>query len=308
MYLGGEIPDQFLVFYQQHFLTLQQRGEGFRSDQLSTACRSVVNSVLEETQTVSEEICLSISRTTPLVQIRFVLARLDSVSSVSQISQDSRSGMKQTRVLLVDDHTLVRAGIRALLERIDGIKIVAEAGDGLQALELIVQHQPDLVLLDLTLPKLGGLEVLKRAQQDYPSVRFIVLTMHEQGEYAIKALRLGAAGFIPKSAASNELENAIHMVLRGENYLSPRIPQQSILRHLKDAHASGSASVLTPRQCEILELIALGRTTKQIAQKLNIAVKTVESHRTQIMDRLDIHDVVGLARYAIRTGLVPVED
>jgi DNA-binding NarL/FixJ family response regulator len=216
--------------------------------------------------------------------------------------------MKPTRVLLVDDHALIRAGIRALLERIEGVEIVAEAGDGLQALQLIAEHHPDVVLLDLTMPKLGGLEVLRRAERDYPSPRFIVLSVHEQDEYAIQALRYGAAGFIPKSAASSELENALDTVGRGENYLSPRISQQSILRYLKQTHLSGPPNALTPRQREILEMIALGHSTKQIAQLLDITVKTVESHRAQIMARLDIHDVAGLVRYAIRTGMVPVDD
>ena len=215
--------------------------------------------------------------------------------------------MKQNRVLLVDDHTLVREGIRALLEEIEGIQIVGEAGDGVQALQLIAEHKPDIVLLDLAMPKLGGLEVLRRAEKSFPAVKFIVLTAHERDDYAIDALRAGALGFVPKSAAIDELQTAIETVEGGEKYISPRVSQQSILRGAKQ-QGGRPPKGLTPRQSQVLEMIAMGRTTRQIAKLLGITVKTVEAHRAQIMDRLDIHDVAGLVRYAIRTGLLPMED
>lgn len=212
------------------------------------------------------------------------------------------------RVLLVDDHTLVRAGFRALLDRVAGMEIVGEAGDGKLALELIQQLNPDVVLLDLSMPRFSGLEVLREAREKFPKVRFIVLTVHGNEEYAIQTLRAGAAGFIPKSAASDELEAAIKTVVRGEPYLSPQIPPTTILKYLKDPLPESKSKILTPRQREILQLIAQGHSTKKIAHLLQINVKTVESHRAQLMGRLNIHDIAGLVKYAIRTGLVSVED
>jgi DNA-binding NarL/FixJ family response regulator len=215
--------------------------------------------------------------------------------------------VKPTRVLLADDHALVRAGIRALLERIEGVEVVGEAGDGLQTLELIKEHQPDVVLLDLTMPKLSGLEVLKETKAKFPSVRAIVLTVHKTEEYAVHALRSGAAGFLPKSAASTELENAIKAVVCGEDYLSPEISSQAIFKYLRDA-ASGSLLQLTTRQREVLQMIAEGVSTKMIAQRLNLSAKTVETHRAQLMERLNIHDIAGLVRYAIKMGLISIEE
>jgi DNA-binding NarL/FixJ family response regulator len=212
------------------------------------------------------------------------------------------------RVVLVDDHALVRAGIRALLERIQGVEVVAEAGDGREALELIRQLKPDILLLDIAMPVLSGLDVLRDATARFPEVRVIILTVHETEEYAVYALRSGAAGFVAKSAASEELELALKTVERGERYLSPEISQHAFLEH----HLGGSArpiSVdLTPRQREVLELIAKGYSTKNIARSLEISAKTVESHRAQLMERLQIHDVAGLVRYAIRTGLIKIDD
>jgi len=216
--------------------------------------------------------------------------------------------MAPIRLLLADDHALVRAGFHALLDKVAGMEIVAEAGDGQQALELIQKHEPDVVILDLSMPRLSGLAVLKVARETFPRVRFIVLTVHGNEEYAIQALRAGASGFIPKSAAGSELETAIRAVARGDDYLSPEIPPTVLLKYLKQQAAHPDYHILTPRQREILQLIAEGDSTKKIAQRLNINVKTVESHRTQLMERLNIHDIAGLVRYAIRTGLVSVDD
>jgi DNA-binding NarL/FixJ family response regulator len=210
------------------------------------------------------------------------------------------------RLLLADDHSLVRAGIRALVEKIEGVEVAAEAGDGLQALGLINEHQPDIVLLDLSMPKLSGLEVLRQTAVKFPGVRFIVLTVHQTEEYVAQALRSGATGFVPKSAASAELENAIRAVAHGEDYLSPEISSQAI-KYLRDA-TSGSLSQLTTRQREVLQMIAQGVSTKMIAQRLDLSAKTVETHRALLMERLNIHDVAGLVRYAIKMGLVSLEE
>jgi RNA polymerase sigma factor (sigma-70 family) len=214
--------------------------------------------------------------------------------------------MNPIRVLIADDHALVRAGIRALVEKIEGVVVVGEAGKGSEAMELVSELKPDLMLLDITMPDGGGFEVLDHVTNVYPEIRIIVLTVHEAGEYAIRALREGAAGFLPKSAASTELENAIQSVVRGEVYISPETSRKTLLEYGKGTKRDLLAT-LSPRQREVLRLIAEGRTTKQIAQLLEISVKTVETHRSQLMERLGIHDVAGLVRYAIIVGLIEVE-
>ena len=213
--------------------------------------------------------------------------------------------MKPIRVLLADDHALVRAGIRALLSTIEGVEVSAEAGDGTEALQLIEELQPDIVLLDVTMPGLSGLEVLEKTTKQFPETRAIILTVHTAGEYAMQALRAGAAGYLPKSAAADELQLAIETVSRGETYVSGEVSRQTLLEYSKGL--TEPLARLTPRQREILTLIAEGLSTKDIGQRLNISVKTVESHRAQLMDRLDIHDIAGLVRYAIKMGLVKVE-
>jgi RNA polymerase sigma factor (sigma-70 family) len=212
-----------------------------------------------------------------------------------------------TRVLLVDDHALVRAGIRALIGMIAGVEVVGEAGDGDEAMHLIAELLPDIVLLDITMPEMNGLTVLAEITNRFPEVRVIILTMHEAREYAIQALRAGAAGFIPKSAASSELKEAIDTVMRGKTYVSTQTAQlglSALERSLRDERLDK----LTPRQREILLLIAGGKSTKQIAQALNISVKTVESHRAQLMERLNIHDVAGLVHFAIKAGLIQLNN
>jgi DNA-binding NarL/FixJ family response regulator len=215
--------------------------------------------------------------------------------------------MKTIRTLIADDHALVRAGIRALVEKIKGVTVVGEAGKGSEALKLIDEVKPNLILLDLTMPDGSGFDVLQHVAKNLPEVRVIVLTVHEAGEYAIRALREGAAGFLPKSAASTELEYAINAVMKGEVYISPETSRKTLLEYGKGVTKRDLLASLSPRQREVLRLIAEGRTTKQIAQMLEISVKTVETHRAQLMERLDIHDVAGLVRYAIIVGLIEVE-
>ena len=215
--------------------------------------------------------------------------------------------MKPIRVLIADDHALVRAGIRALVEKIKGVVVVGEAGKGSEALQLAKELKPNLMLLDLTMPDGGGFEVLGQVKKQVPEIRVIVLTVHEAGEYAIRALREGAAGFLPKSAASTELEQAIQTVIGGEVYISPEMSRKTMIDVGKGTTKRELLDTLSPRQREVLRLIALGRTTKQIAQELAISVKTVETHRAQLMERLGIRDVAGLVRYAILVGLIDVE-
>jgi len=214
--------------------------------------------------------------------------------------------MTPTRILIADDHALVRAGIRALAERIEGVEVVAEAGNGAEALELTRELKPDLVLLDISMPESSGFDVLQHAKE-FPDVRVIVLTVHEAEAYAIRALREGAAGFLLKSAAAVELKEAIDTVTCGQTYVSPKLAKKSLVEYGKTSSDRARLDTLSPRQLEILKLIAEGVGTKDTARRLNISVKTVETHRAQLMQRLNIHDVAGLVRFAIKMGLIDVE-
>lgn len=216
--------------------------------------------------------------------------------------------MNPIRILLADDHTLVRAGIRALLQNLAGIKVVAEASDGRLALELIEQHLPDIALIDIAMPGLNGIEITARVAKEWPQVRVLILSMHMNEEYVLQTMRAGATGYLVKGADTNELEMAIRAVARGENWLSPAISKLLVSDYVKRVSGETSAhELLTPRQREILQLIAEGNSTKEIAHILNISVKTVETHRADLMQRLDIHDLAGLTRYAIRAGIVTSE-
>jgi DNA-binding NarL/FixJ family response regulator len=216
--------------------------------------------------------------------------------------------MNATRVLLADDHALVRAGIRSLLEKIPGIEVVGEASTGREALEMVKAKLPNLVLMDIAMRELGGLEALPRITKDFPGVKVIMLSAHANEEYVIRALRSGAAGYMLKDAATAELELAIRSVTEGKTYLSPSISRTVIDSYLERVGGESSPlEQLTPRQREILQLVAEGKNTKEIAYLLEISVKTVEAHRLQLMARLDIHDIPGLVRYAIRSGLVSSE-
>jgi DNA-binding NarL/FixJ family response regulator len=216
--------------------------------------------------------------------------------------------MNLTRVLLADDHALVRAGIRALLEKTPSVEVVGEAGTGREALELVRSELPNIVLMDIAMTELGGLEALPRITKDFPSVKVIILSAHASEEYVIRALREGASGYMLKDSATSELELAINSVIHGKIYLSPSISRTVIDDYLQ--RVSGAVSPLeqlTSRQREILQSIAEGKNAKAIAADLDISIKTVESHRLQLMDRLNIHDVPGLVRFAIRNGLVSAE-
>jgi DNA-binding NarL/FixJ family response regulator len=209
------------------------------------------------------------------------------------------------RILLADDHTLVRAGIRSLLDSIENVEVVAESGDGREALELIGKHRPDIALLDIAMPGLSGLEVAKRVEQASPKTRVIILSMHADATHVREALRSGVSGYLLKGAAVAELPLALKSVMRGESYLTPKVSQQVVEGFLRDTDADpGPLNGLTTRQREILQLIAEGKAMKEIAGILDISIKTVETHRLRLMERLDIHDVPGLVRFAIRSGLV----
>ena len=216
--------------------------------------------------------------------------------------------MKTRRVLLADDHVLVRAGIRALLEKLPGIEVVGEAANGRETLQMVKQLGPDLVLLDISMAELSGLETLPKIVSEYPSTKVLILSAHANEEYVLRALRGGAAGYLLKDAAAEELGLAIKAVGQGQTYLSPSVSRTVVDNYLQRAAGDeGPSDLLTDRQREILQLIAEGKSTKEIAYLLKISVKTAEAHRLQLMNRLDIHDVAGLVRYAIRTGVISAE-
>ncbi len=216
--------------------------------------------------------------------------------------------MTVLRIMIADDHTLVRAGFRSLLDNLPDCAVVAEVGDGHEALRLVGQLQPDVVLMDVKMPTLNGLEATARISRDYPGVRVVILSMYTNEEYVLQALRAGAAGYLLKDAATAELQLAIQAAVRGEMYLSPSISKRVLQDYMQlVGNGGGMLDALTARQREVLQLIAEGRTMKEIAQLLKISVKTAESHRSQLMERLDIHEVTGLVRFAIRAGLVTPE-
>lgn len=212
-------------------------------------------------------------------------------------------------ILLVDDHVLVRAGIRALLERLPEVTTIAEAKDGREAFRLIHEQPPDLVLMDIAMPGLNGLEATARITKEFPAVRVMVLSMYANDEYVREAIKAGAAGYLVKSAAAVELEKAIRAFMRSEMYFSKQVSSHVIKGKAGQLTVERSLiERLTPRQREIVQLIAERNSTKEIAQILNISVKTVETHRAQLMERLGIYDVPGLVRFAIRAGLATLEE
>lgn len=212
----------------------------------------------------------------------------------------------KARVLLADDHNLFRAGMRSLLETI-GVQAIDEAADGREALEIASRHRPDIVLMDIMMPGLNGLDATARMVRDCPGARVIILSMNADEDSVLKALRAGALSYLVKTADPGELELAIRAALRGERFLSSAISQHVVRACLgRLDQEETSLERLTPRQREVLQLVAEGHSSKQIAAKLEIGVKTAEAYRGELMKALDIHDVASLTRYAIRTGLVSV--
>jgi len=213
--------------------------------------------------------------------------------------------MTQIRVLLVDDHKLVRAGIRSLLERLPDVEVIGEASDGREAIRLVEENEPQIVLMDLAMPELNGLEATQYLTSTFPKVRVIILSIYADEEHVYQALRAGAAGYLLKAAATEELELAIRSVAQGTDYLSPPVSKPVIMEYIRRTNAGlNSREKLSPRQTQILKLIAEGKTTKQVALELAISVKTVETHRSALMMRVAVRDVAGLVRYAVKVGLV----
>lgn len=209
------------------------------------------------------------------------------------------------RVLLADDHLLVRAGFRALLGSLDGVEVVGEVTSGSEVLDAVGLLQPDLVLMDISMPGMNGLEATRRLIDDHPATRVIIVSMHASEDYVARALKAGARGYLTKASAAQELEKALRAVMAGEQYIDSNVSRAALENYMRRLGEDGEdRDVLTNRQREILQLIAESLGTKEIAHRLGVSTKTVETHRKLLMERLNIHDVAGLVRYAIRTGIV----
>lgn len=216
--------------------------------------------------------------------------------------------MNRIRVLLADDHTILRDGIRALLEDQADMEVVGEAEDGLATVKMVAKLKPDIVVMDIAMPLLNGLEATRQIQRDFPQVKVLILTMHENEEYIRQVLATGAMGYILKDAAARELLGAIRAVYRGEAVLSPAITRLVIEDYLRwgDLQPENDSSGLSPREREVLQLIAEGYTNKQIAEILSISIKTVQAHRSSLMNKLDLHDRGELIKYAIQKKIIEI--
>jgi DNA-binding NarL/FixJ family response regulator len=216
--------------------------------------------------------------------------------------------MDMIRILLADDHAIVRQGLRALLSNVHDIEVVAEAEDGREALEKAERHKPDVIIMDFAMPGLNGLEGTRRIANHLPSAKVLVLTMHNNEEYILQCLKAGAAGYLLKDAIADELIEAVRTIMTHKRFISPSLSAETLEYYINRLDAGKLASPLeslTAREREVLQLIAEGHTNKKIASMLSISVKTVETHRAHLMDKLNIHDQAGLIRFAIQHGITP---
>ncbi len=214
--------------------------------------------------------------------------------------------MDKIKILLVDDHAIMRDGIRALLSLYDDIEIVGEASEGTEAIEKTQELMPDVVVMDIAMPGMDGLEATRRIKKNNPEVKILVLTQHDNREYILSAIKAGTAGYIPKKALGSELVSAIRAVCKGESFLYPSAAATLIKDYLRRADEE-PYDRLTAREREILKLIAEGHTSREIADRLFISLKTVLGHRTKIMQKVDIHNRTELIRYAMRKGLIGMD-
>ncbi|AWM93423.1 DNA-binding response regulator [Pseudomonas sp. 31-12] len=215
-------------------------------------------------------------------------------------------------LLLVDDHSLIRAGVRALVLDIPGYAVIGEANDGSQLLEMVEKLVPDIVLLDISMKETSGLEALQRLKRVRPQSKVLILSMHTDPALIMQALESGAHGYLLKDTTATELEHALDALRNNERYLSPAIAHtvinQALIRNQKHQPEPADSHNLTARQLEILRLIVRGKSTREIANGLGLSIKTVETHRSQIMKRLQIYDVAGLVLFAVREQIISLDD
>jgi len=212
----------------------------------------------------------------------------------------------KTRIVLADDHTLVRRGLRMILDSEPDLEVVAECGDGAQAVESVLHNDPDLAVLDVTMPRLTGIQAARQIAEHRPEVRVLILSMHDSERYFFEALSAGAAGYVLKTVADRDLVEACRATMRGEPFIYPDAVKALIREHLERAKAGDAVpeDPLSGRESEVVKLIAEGYSSREIGEVLSISEKTVERHRANILDKLGLRDRVALTRYAIRSGLV----
>ena len=212
------------------------------------------------------------------------------------------------RVLLVDDHDLVCAGYRAILKNLPGIEVVAEARNGREAIDRVEDHHPDIVLMDIMMPELNGLDATAQIVSRFPRVRVVIVSMNDTEEYVLQSLRAGAAGYLLKNISPLELDKTIRAVASGEVHFTTAVAKHVLAGYLqRNTGKTSTFEKLTSRQREVLQLVAESNSTKEIAKILGIGVKTAETHRSELMQVLDLHDVAGLVRYAIRMGVITAD-
>jgi len=212
--------------------------------------------------------------------------------------------LAKTRILLVDDHAIMRDGIRALVSVEDDIEIIGEASDGKEAVEKSAQLNPDLIIMDIAMPKMDGLEATRRIKKKQPSMKVLVLTQHDNQEYVLSVIKAGASGFVPKKAVGSDLIAAIRAVHKGDSFLYPSAARVLMSNYLQHSDVADPFESLTAREREVLKLIADGHTSREIAEMLYLSLKTVLGHRNKLMQKLDLHNRTELVRFAIRKGLI----
>jgi two-component system, NarL family, response regulator NreC len=216
--------------------------------------------------------------------------------------------MPTIRVLIADDHRIIRDGLRTLIEKEAGMEVIAEAENGREMIRLVLKHRPNMVITDVSMPDMNGTEATRKIMEEIPGIRVIALSMHSDRRYVLGMLEAGASGYLLKDCAFEELVTAIHQVAKGNTYLSPKITEVVVSGYLNKTqgpHASGS--ILTPREREVLHLLAEGRSAKEVASHIHVSVKTVETHRRNMMEKLNMRGIAELTKYAVREGLVSIE-
>lgn len=218
--------------------------------------------------------------------------------------------MKKTRIILADDHTIVRQGLRQLLMSERDFEIVGEAETGLEAVALVDRLRPDVLVLDVMMPEINGIEVARAVERRSPDTKVVILSMHDSEAFVVESLRAGVSAYLLKQTTSEDLVKAIHQAMKGQRYLSPSISDQLINNYMRqfEDEAFDVYDTLTPREREIFNLVAEGYTNSQIADKLSISVRTVERHRTNFMHKLELESQTDLIRYAIQRGIIPLTD
>lgn len=217
--------------------------------------------------------------------------------------------MSDIKVLLVDDHAILREGIRMVLDAQPGITVIGEAENGREALDLVEQLRPDVVVMDIAMPGLNGAEATRQIKRRFPSIKVVILTMHENHQYLVQIVNAGANGCVLKRAAATELVTAVRAAMRGESFFSPAMASLVLEDYrMRLANESDEDNLLTEREREVLQLVAEGRTNKEIADTLVVSIKTVQTHRAHLMDKLGAHDRTDLVKHAIRLGMISAEE